>query len=188
MTIEPDDLLSRCIIYDKAFERNMHVDARLVVFEASAADGACHVSGVLRRLAPADVDVHRIGCGVAFLQNGRKKPPPLPGRGRKYYCGFRTARVGELPLNGDGYSLRLTLDCENGEPAHVDIALLVFEDNKSARAAIKADAGLAIADAFGPAVEYVCSNDHGDNHHPLIKFPGCLSGVGSGRSLLQTLQ
>ena len=184
MTLEPDDILSRCIIYDRAFKGNIHVDERLFVFNASDEDGACHESGVLRRLAPQDADVHRIGCAIARKQNGRKSPPPLPGPQRRYYCGFRNAIVSELPLNGDGYSLRLTLDGENGEPAHVDIALIVLETDRSARTAIKAEAGLAIAEAFGAAVEYICCDDHGDDHHPLIRFPDCLSGVG-GASAFQ---
>ena len=127
--------------------------------------------------------VHRIGCGIANKQNERKSPPPPPGPDRRYYCGFRTATVRDLPVFGDGYSLRLILDGENGEPAHVDIALVVHEKDRSARATIKVDAGLAIAEAFGAAVEHICSSDAGDAHHPLIQFPDCLKGVGGSRLL-----
>lgn len=183
MSLLPEDLVSRCIIYNRAFKSNVHIDELLFAFNASDSGGACHELGVLRRLAPANADVHRIGCGIANKQNERKSPPPLPGPDRRYYCGFRTATVRDLPVFGDGYSLRLILDGENGEPAHVDIALVVHEKDRSARATIKVDAGLAIAEAFGAAVEHICSSDAGDAHHPLIQFPDCLKGVGGSRLL-----
>lgn len=173
MSIGPEDIISRCIIYDRAFRGNIHLDELLFIFGQSAPDGASHESGVLRRLAPKDDDVHRIGCGIASNQNERKNKPP-PGPRRRYYCGFRSARVGELTLSGDGYHVSLTLDNENGEAAHVDIALSVASLDRSERNTIKVDAGLALAEAFGPAVEHVCEGDRNDDAHPLHKDPECL--------------
>jgi hypothetical protein len=183
MNVTPDDELSRCIIYSKAFASNIHVDGRLFVFGQTGADGASHESGVLRRLAQADDEVHRIGCNIAHIQNERIQPPPPPGPKRRYYCGFRTAKVRDLCLEGEGYSIKLCLDGEGGMEAHVDIALTIFSQDGNERATIRTDAGLAMADAFGPAATHLCPADAGDNLHPLIVYPGCLGALAPSRSV-----
>ncbi|MFE1598150.1 hypothetical protein [Methylobacterium sp. ID0610] len=172
MTIEADDEISRSIIFDKAFQNSIHVDKVLFVFGQSKEDGRSHESAILRRLAPEDTDVHRIGCKIAHKQNQRKNPPPGPKR--KYYCGFRTAKYNNMQLSGDKWEIFLTIAPEDGEESHVDVALMVHSEDRNERATIKTDAGLALAEAFGPAVEYVCECDHGDEHHPLHKDPECL--------------
>ena len=174
MNVEASNELSRCIIYDRAFRNNLHVDEALFIFAQTREDGASHESGVLRRLAPAANDVHRIGCAIAHAQNARKQFPP-PGPNRRYYCGFRTATVSDLQLIGPGYEVTLTMDNEGEEPAHVDIALLVSATSKNERATIRTDAGLSLAEAFGPAEGYICEVDRGDHQHPLVKYPDCLS-------------
>lgn len=172
MTIQAHDLISRCIIYDKAFYGALHTDSRLFIFGETRDDGASHESGVLRRLAPLDADVHEIGCEIASLQNQRKGNPSR-GLKRRYYCGFRTARMSAIPSRGDGYEVRLKLDGD-GHPAHVDIALFVSSQDKNERATIKVDAGMAVAEAFGEATPHICESDRGDENHPLIKDPECL--------------
>ena len=182
MSFEATDALSRCIIYDRAFKNNLHVDQVLFIFTQTQDDGASHESGVLRSLAPSANDVNRIGCSIAHSQNARKQFPP-PGPDRRYYCGFRTAIVGDLQLQGDGYEVKLSLDNEGGEPAHVDIALFVTGKSKSERATIKADAGLTLAEVFGPAEEHICEADANDQNHPLIRYPTCLSADISSKNI-----
>lgn len=167
--IVPDDLISRCILYARAFDGDLHIDEKLWPFGASGADGASHESGVLRQLATEDAEVHRIGCNIASGQNADKGEPP-PGPQRRYYCGFRTARYGDLTLAGDGYYLLVTNIPENGEEAHVDIALFITVQGKNARATRRTVAGLSFAEAFGPAVPYICDCDRADEHHPINKF------------------
>src|SRR4051812_39744938 len=112
--LNADDQISRCIIYPRAFRDRIPVDELLWQFEQSAADGASHQSGVLRRLAPKDEDVHRIGCSIAAAQNDRAGSPPSGSAKRRYYCAFRNARYGDLPLEDDGYRLVITNVPENG--------------------------------------------------------------------------
>ena len=173
MTIEMDDCISRCIIFNKAFRSGIHVDEVLFVFSTRSNDGASHESGVLRRLAPNDTDVHRIGCDIAAAQNARASDPD-PGPRRRYYCGFRTAVVANLPVKGEGYAIALALIEEGGEPSHVDIAVTVSAASKNERATAKTEAGLAMAEAFGPAVEHVCDIDASDDFHPIHLDPLCL--------------
>jgi hypothetical protein len=173
--IGESDYLSRCIIYDRFFSGNIHVDKLLFQFGPAKEDGACHESLVLRSLAPTDEEVHMIGCKIASDQNARKGNPP-PGPNRKYYCGFRTANVASIVCEGDGYQIELRNVEENGEPSHVDLALRITVDGKSARNTRRLAAGLSLAEAFGPPTPFVCSNDHGDAEHPFEKWgPKCLS-------------
>lgn len=174
--IVSDDLISRCIIYARAFDGEVHVNSRLWPFGASGEDGAAHESGVLRRLAADDIQVHRIGCQIAAGQNAAKGEPPS-GPNRRYYCGFRTARCGDLLMMGEGYHIVLTNVAENGEESHVDIALFITVEGKNARANRRTDAGLSFAEAFGPAVPFVCECDSLDDHHPINRFGvKCLAG------------
>ncbi len=163
--IDEADEISRCIIFDRAFEQNIHVDEFLWQFESSGADGNYHQSAVLRRLAPEPSDVHAIGCAIAASQNARKNEPP-PGPNRRYYCGYRTASVASLPKQGDGYEIVLTNVPEDGEEAHVDVALIISVAGKNARAARRTDAGLALAEHFGPPEAHRCQCDDEDDQHP----------------------
>lgn len=163
--LSAEDEISRCIIFDRAFEQTIHTDKFLWRFEKTGEDGASHESAVLRRFAPLPEDVHRIGCKIAAEQNERKGQPP-PGIGRRYYCGFRSAVFGELQLAGDGYSIEISHRPEGGEEAHLDVALTVTAQGKSAKATRRTDAGLALAEAFGDATHGRCECDIADNQHP----------------------
>jgi len=168
------DEISRCIVYDRAFDHSLHVDEFLWRFENTQSDGASHESGVLRRLAPDAEDVHRIGCGIAANQNERKNNPP-PGQGRRYYCGFRTASYASLPTTGNGYYITITNVPENGEESHVDVALTVTVEGKNAKAVRRTDAGIALAEQFGPPAAHRCDCDVGDDQHPFALWgPECL--------------
>lgn len=169
--ISDNDVIARCIIYPGAFKGGVHVDEALVPFSSRDADGASHVSGVLRRLAPADQDVHRIGCKISAAQNVRGN---LPSDRRRYYCGFRDALRSDIVFEHPDVTLRIELDNEGDEPAHVDIALTVNVDNKSARNTLKAAVALALAEIFGSATPHICADDIFDQNHPLSKNPGCL--------------
>lgn len=164
-----DDSISRCIIYDRFFDGNTHIDDLLFQFGQSEEDGASHESAVLRSLALNDADVHAVGCKIAQSQNARKNNP-LPGKGRRYYCGFRTARVGDMPLCGPGYCVKLTNDGDEGEKSHVDVALYIEAKEKSRRNTLKTNAGMALAEAFGPPTPHICNCDEGDEEHPLNKY------------------
>ncbi|MFC4170057.1 hypothetical protein [Teichococcus aestuarii] len=164
--IQEEDVISRCIVYDNAFENDVHVDSFLWRFGPAKEDGASHESAVLRRLAPEDSDVHHIGCGIAVKKNERKNNPP-PGKKRKYYCGFRSSCFGSLPKSGDGYLIDIKHLPEDGVYAHVDVALTITVEGKSARANRRTEAGLALAEQFGPPVPHRCECDLEDEHHPL---------------------
>lgn len=124
---------------------------------------------MLRRLAPEAADVHRIGCAIAASQNERKQNPP-PGPARRYYCGFRTASVASLPREGDGYAIAYSNIPEGGEEAHVDVALTIFVEGKNAKALRRTDAGLALAEQFGPPAPHRCDCDAEDHQHPFDVF------------------
>ncbi|MGQ3100234.1 MAG: hypothetical protein ACT6RX_04285 [Sphingopyxis solisilvae] len=166
LNIDHSDEISRCIIYDRAFEHDLHVDAFLWRFESKSDDGVYHESAVLRRLAPDGSDVHKIGCSIAATQNFRKSEPQ-PGPSRRYYCGFRTAAVASLPCSGEGYLVVLTHLPEDGEHAHVDVALHLTVEGRSARATCRTNAGLALAEQFGPPASHCCECDATDEYHPL---------------------
>lgn len=163
--IDESDEISRCIIFDRFFQNHVHVDSLLWLFGQSEADGASHESGVLRRLAPDKEHVHSIGCQIAERQNERRGNPPA-GPSRRYYCGFRTASVASLPRLGDGYRIEYSLLPEDGIDAHVDVALFVTATGKSARATRRTDAGLALAEHFGPPLPHRCNCDEADEFHP----------------------
>jgi hypothetical protein len=163
------DEISRCIIYDRAFSEDVHVNNHLWQFDGagSGPDGAYHQSAVLRRLAPTDGDVHKIGCDIAEKQNSVKQPPPGPER--RYYCGFRTAIYGTLPKSEALFSIVLTHQPENGQVAHVDVALTVHVTGKNARANQRTNAGVALAKKFDFPKRHRCACDIGDVEHPFIK-------------------
>ena len=174
LAIVDEDEISRCIIYARAFKQEAHVDEYLWRFEGTKDDGASHESGVLRRLAPNSADVHRIGCGIAARQNQRLENP-APGPKRRYYCGFKTAVFRDLPKDGDGYRIVITNVPEDGEESHVDVALFIEVEGKSAKATRRLDAGLALAEHFGPAEPHICDCDLKDGEQPLIRLgPNCL--------------
>ena len=167
------DEISRCIIFDRAFEQEMHVDHLLWRFESKTDDGVYHESAILRRLAPLQEDVHRIGCQIAAAQNERK--PHRPGPKRRYYCGFRTAAYRTLPKEGEGFRVAFIHD-EKGDVAHVDVALTVTVEGKNARATCRTDAGLSLAEQFGKPSAHRCECDEGDEHHPFSLWgEGCLT-------------
>lgn len=170
-----EDEVSRCIIYARAFSENVHIDELLWRFESTQSDGASHESAVLRRLAPLEADVHRIGCAIAEHQNIRNSST---GSSRRYYCGFRSARYDTLPTEGDGYTIAVTNVPEGGEDAHLDVALTISVTGKSAKAQRRTDAGLALAEQFGPPTPHICECDKTDGDHPINRWGlGCLSAV-----------
>ncbi|MNY43780.1 hypothetical protein D3C86_1787620 [compost metagenome] len=93
---------------------------------------------------------------------------------RRFYCGYRKALAKDVAITGDNYRVVLTLDGEGGEAAHVDIALHVEAKTKNARATIKSEAGMALAEAFGLPVEHKCEEDCDNDRHPLMVDPDCL--------------
>lgn len=163
------DEISRCIIFDRAFDQDLHVDALLWRFESKKPDGMYHESAVLPRLAPQAEDVHRIGCAIAATQNARKGEPEL-GPKRRYYCGFRTASYASLPKAGEGFLVAITSVPEGGEDAHVDVAVMITAEGSNARANCRTNAGLALAEHFGPPASHRCECDVGDEHHPYARW------------------
>jgi hypothetical protein len=166
--IAEDDFISRCIIFSRFFHQNIHTDAMLWQFGETKDDGAAHESAVLRRFAQSSNDVHRIGCKIAASQNQNKHNPP-PGPKRRYYCGFRTARYGDLPLVDDGYEIVIRHVPEHGEYSHLDVALTVSGSTKSERATHRTNAGLALAECFGHPDAHRCACDLSDDEHPFAK-------------------
>lgn len=159
------DEVCRCIIFDRAFQANLHVDEFLWRFGQTKDDGAAHESAVLRRFAPEADDVHRIGCSIAAAQNVRAGEPES-GIKRRYYCGFRSATYASLPKEGDGYQIQITHSPEGGEEAHLDVALIYLVEGRSARANCRTEAGLALAEQFGPPAPHRCKTDESDDQHP----------------------
>lgn len=168
--IAKTDYISRCIIFDRFFQSNVHTDELLWVFgKTSETTGASHESAVLRRLSPKPDDVHSIGCAIARYQNvGRGDPPP--GDGRRYYCGFRTAAVSDIPIEGEGYRIKLTSLPENGVESHVDVAVTITAQGRSAKATRRTDAGIALAEQFGPPEPHICECDVADDYHPFNRW------------------
>lgn len=174
--ISDDDSVSRCIVYNKFFRDDVHTDELLWQFGQSDSSGAAHESGVLRSLAPAIDEVHEIGCRIVSIQNERLQSPAPGDKKRRYYCGCRTARVGDLPKEEEGFKLALSLVEENGIKAHVDFALTVLGETKSARAVNRTNAGLALAECFGDTEPHICSCDVEDRLHPIARLgPECVS-------------
>jgi hypothetical protein len=177
LALFPNDEISRCIIFDRAFENGMHVDKFLWRFETASVDGIYQESAVLRRIAQTSIEVHFIGCGIASGQNARKNDPPS-GPTRRYYCGFRTALISQLPQSGNGYTISISHAPEVDIPAHVDVRLIVDPAlSRNARATRRTDAGIALAEEFGTAEPHRCECDLVDDLHPIAQWgPNCLNG------------
>lgn len=169
VTIEAQDRLSRCIVYARFFDGNFHTDSVLWSFGKTQADGASHESAVLRRLAVNDDEVHRIGCNIAAGQNEKRGSPP-PGETRRYYCGFRSAVVGDIPKTGEGFRITIVNLPEDGEESHVDVALWLDDGPKSQKATWRTNAGLVLAERFDKPVAHVCACDEKDGFHPLNRW------------------
>ncbi|WP_206240389.1 hypothetical protein [Novosphingobium terrae] len=163
-----DDELARSLIFKRFFPGNIHTDASLWAFGATEADGKAHESGLALSLAPTSDALHRAGCAIAAAQN-KTKGEPEPGPLRRYYCGYRQARVSDLPLEGETYAVTLNIDGATDISAHVDVALSYKVEGKNPRANARTKAGMALAEAFGPAVPYICTCDSTDKEHPLVK-------------------
>jgi len=170
------DEIARCIIFDRAFEEDVHVDGVLWIFESSDDEGIYHESAVLRRFAPLSEDVHKAGCKIAAKQNARKseqyakRGKAVPDTARRFYCGYRSASYASLPKAGDGYLIEITHSPEDGEEAHVDVALTVTVEGRNARATRRTNAGLALADHFGRPEAHRCPCDADDNYHPFSRW------------------
>ncbi len=163
-----EDELVRSLIFSRFFPGNIHTDSVLWAFGKTLDDGAAHESGVAVSLAPTVAEIHRVGCSIAANQNADRGEPE-PGPKRKYYCGYRRAKVSGLPLVGDTYEVTLTIDGEGGEPSHVDVALHYKVQGTNPRANARTIAGLALAAAFGPPDPYICAKDQQDDKHPLVR-------------------
>tara|TARA_R110000824_G_scaffold19504_2_gene75409 strand:+ start:8655 stop:9233 length:579 start_codon:yes stop_codon:yes gene_type:complete len=171
LEIVDDDVISRCIIYPKFFNGNIHTDELLWHFGNNKDDnGVYHESAVLRRLAPTEKDVHHIGCNIASLQNERVGNPDPGDNKRRYYCGFRSATFGDFDLTGDGYIIQFIHCPEHDVESHVDVSLTITVEGKNAKASRRTEAGLNLAEVFGSASEHICSVDSKDVHHPITKL------------------
>lgn len=175
------DEIARCIIFDKAFSHDVHIDEHLWIFGQSDEHGKSHESALLVRLAQEPEMLHAMGCHIAAVQNTFRNDP-VPGPKRRYYCGYRLARFGDLPKAGDGYTIEISLQPENGLEAHLDVALTIHVSGKSARRTRKTDAGLALAEQFGAPVPHVCKCDEADTFHPINQWgEKCLFGSDTSR-------
>lgn len=183
-----EDVISRCIIFDRAFRQDIHVNEVLWHFENSDAEGIYHESAVLRRFAQTEEEVHNIGCGIAAKQNEDRKQPP-PGDKRRYYCGFRSAIMASIPKNGGDYEIKLKHSPEGGVYAHVDVQLMILIDrvprNKSPRAVARSEAILALAEQFNMPTGHRCLCDVGDTQHPFARWgENCISVGLAGKALM----
>lgn len=185
--IEADDEIVRCVIFPKHFQDAVHTDAAFLSFGPAKEDGASHESGVLCKLHPTDHDVHEVGCRIASHQNTRLEAE-VGSLKRRYYCGFRKALAKDVAVVGDDYRVVLTLDGENGEASHIDIALHIQADTKNKRATIKTEVGLVLSERFGPVHPHLCANDVQDANHPVAVDPTCLTrGIPNHVSLQRSL-
>lgn len=170
------DEISRCINYGKFFHNGRATqDLLWKLYPQSGDNGLYRESAVLRSLAVNDGEVHQIGCDIASRQNIRvrkTKGDKWKHTDQKYYCGFRTAEVSKMTLHGKDFIVKLTLLPENGIESHVDVSVKINLDDSDARALARAEASLAIAEAFGPPIPYRCPCDEDDSLHPFIRF-GC---------------
>ncbi|WP_232494895.1 hypothetical protein [Novosphingobium kaempferiae] len=163
-----DDELARSLVFNRFFPGNIHTDESLWAFGKTRDDDKAHESGLALSLIATEENIHSAGCQIAAAQNAERGEPE-PGPKRKYYCGYRKAKVNELPLVGDDYEVSLTIDGEGGNPAHVDVALAYKVDTKHLRAHARTKAGLLLAAAFAPAVPHICECANDDDEHPLVK-------------------
>lgn len=183
--ISDDDEIARCIIFPKAFQGAIHTDEMLFSFGETKADGASHESGVLCRLTAGSEGIHSIGCGIAAFQNEQRNFEPASAK-RRFYCGFRKAIARDVSISGDGYKVTLTLDGEGGQEAHIDIALFVEGETKNERNLYKVEAGMALAEVFGPVDPHMCATDADNDRHPLVVDPDCLTRGMPRLSSMQT--
>lgn len=140
-------------------------------------------SGVWRRKAPKEADVHAIGCDIAKSANANQSKKRLkqglseetiPGEDRKYYCGFREASKALLEVRTDRFSVKITHLPEGGLDAHVEIKLTVNAGVQKAVAMI--EASMAMSRVLGGPFAHTCAGDAGDQKHPLVLVgPACLA-------------
>lgn len=173
-SIEPDDLIARCIIFPLAFREYIHIDAMLFSFGESDESGASHASGILCKMHNGEAEIHGVGCSIVAFQNDRRGTPRGSEK-RRYYCGSRFAKASQICQEGDSYKVTLSLDGENGQASHVDIALYVQAETRNKRATIKTEAALVLAEVFGGVSEHICACDDDDDGHPLKIDPQCLT-------------
>lgn len=178
--ILPTDKISRCITFGKFFHNGRATQDLLWKLHPRSGDnGLYRESGVLRSLAVNDDEVHQIGCSIAAGQNLRvrgTKGEKWKPSDQKYYCGFRTALVSEIisiiEMEEQSFKVKLTLLPEKGIESHVDVSVKINLENSDDRALARAEASLALAEAFGPPVPYRCPCDEEDLQHPFERF-GC---------------
>src|SRR5450631_2504969 len=103
--IPVSDLVARFVLYPAFFTADVFDRSNMFQFTNSGEE-----SGVWRREAPTDLDVHRRGCKKARLKNKRTseayaariaegKNPQKPVT--EYYCGFLEAERGALEIQTD---------------------------------------------------------------------------------------
>jgi len=175
VAIQADDIIARCLIYPQLFMGNIQASDKLWEFGQRAADGASHLSAVLKRLAPTNNDIHAFGCRLAKQQNDglaeRLKVEEPPQDKKRYYCGFKEAQVDKLCITSENYRIVITNVPEHGEDAHVDVALFISEGvAKNKFANLRTSAGAALAEAFAKAEPHRCAADEGDQQHPFERL------------------
>ncbi len=176
--IADDDLIARCVTWDK------HFAAGVISVEALFFRDTKEESGFLRSLLPADSDVHKEGCKIETGLNTRVSdkrkakglpPEPVPGEDRKYYCGFRQAAVRDLALQTERFVVEITRAPEHGQDAHVSMKLIIAE-NVNKRQAM-AEASIQMSRKLGPGFAHICTGNESDEHHPVARFgSACLVG------------
>lgn len=177
VNINMDDTISRCLIYNKFFRNGKAAKDLLWKVHPTSGDGGIyHESGVLRRIATTDQEVHKIGCDIAAFQNsrviGKKKDKWKQEEHQKYYCGFSSGSLEELEFENDYYKIKFTLLPEHGVESHVDVMVEVKGETQDDRDYGRSEASLALAEVFGVPVPYRCECDTNDVLHPFKRF-GC---------------
>lgn len=170
--VELGDLVARFVSYPKFFKSGRVDTEMLFRFESSGSEE----SGVWRKLAPLEKDVHRRGCRQARFKNkgnleryeqrgGASSGRPLPEP--EYYCGFVQATRQVLEVANDFAHVEVFQKTENGDRAHVAIKI-VFNENvhQKQKPAVRSEIIRELSTKVKDPHPHVCHGQKRDLQHP----------------------
>lgn len=176
--VQDGDELARAIFHKTSFEGDVVGVNALLAFQGNRNDdGSFDESLFLMRVSSSD-RVHDLGCKKAARDNAKARarriekgqdPEPVPGKDKRYYCGFTRACAKDLAIEGDNYVVTLAHSPEEDIPEHVAIVLQPKPD----RAIVKNDrteAGRKLALKFSAPASHICECDTEDPEHPVVKI------------------
>jgi hypothetical protein len=178
--ISDSDTLARQVIYPAAFDGALIGANALIQFLGDRNDDGSFTESLMLERLTTQQAIHFHGCKSAKRKNEKQRlkrekaakfpVEPVPGEDRHYYCGYTRSQAKPLYIKTARYFIDLTVEEDDGEPAHVTIALRPTDLAAKLKPNDKTEAGRLLALMFADPQPHVCAEDQNDASHPINRW------------------